>query len=132
MRDLGWLCYYLGGNIVEDFDCISACPKCDNGLSEHTSGRVYKTKDGYMIEMAVPGYEKSDINISVEENNLIIASKEEMELDYWKKPFKHVIGLPSSTVNVAKTNAHMKDGILKIKLPFDETKKPISIEINAE
>lgn len=92
--------------------------------------------DQYMIEMAVTGFKKSEISVSVEQGTLIIRSSKEnipVEMDYlyrglslrnFTKQFK-------LAEHIEVTSANIEDGILSIHLMqiIPEDKKPKLIEI---
>ena len=90
--------------------------------------RNYKTEtndDNYIVEMALPGYEKKDIELSAKDNRLTIESSEH---DAWKRSFSKSFEIPSD-VNNSKISAEMRNGILTITLPKVEQSKTKLINI---
>jgi HSP20 family protein len=91
-----------------------------------------------IVKAEVPGLDKKDINVSVNDNLLTIkgqTSKDEKEEkgDYFKREissssFARSITLPSA-VDTSKTVASLKDGVLEIKLPKTEASKQRSIAV---
>lgn len=89
----------------------------------------------YVVELAVAGFSKDEIDISLQENKLTITGKkvDAPKLNY----LHHGIGTRSfiKTIYVADTvevrGAEFKDGILRVGLEnvIPDTKKPRKIEI---
>ena len=96
------------------------------------SVNIKETADKYLVEMAVPGMQKSDFEISIDNYELSIASKiEEQKEDehthYTRREFgyaafKRTFSLPD-TVDDSKINATYNNGILAITLPKREEAK---------
>ena len=91
-----------------------------------------------LVRAEIPGVEKKDINVSLNDNLLTIkgqssTEKKEEKGDYhWHEisssSFARSVNLPG-TVDVTKTSASLKDGVLEITLPKDETSKKCNIEV---
>ncbi len=110
------------------------------------SANITEDSDSFLLEVAAPGLEKSDFNIIVEKDQLIIsAQKEEKkeEQEDLKEPgkwtrkefnyqsFKRSFHL-SDAVETNKIEASYSNGILKLMLPKREEvkeKAPATIEI---
>ena len=103
---------------------------------------IKETTDAFILEMAVPGFNKSDFVIDLENETLSISTEiktEESETkdDYTRKEFgyasfKRSFILPD-TVDGDKIEAAYTDGILGITIPKREEAKPKparSIEIS--
>lgn len=101
---------------------------------------VKESDNGYDIEVAAPGYNKDDFDISVDHNILTI--KAEMEdkqedekmqrKEFHYASFQRSFTLPEN-VNEDKIDAKYKDGILHINVPVSkkqeqEQKKTIKIK----
>jgi molecular chaperone IbpA len=109
-------------------------------ISTFPPHNILKLDDShYIVELAVAGFSKDEIDITVDDGNLVIkGEKEEKESDvqYLHKG----IGTRSftKTLRIADTvevkGAEFKDGILKIGLEniIPEHKKPKKIEIGTE
>ncbi|MEW6470187.1 MAG: Hsp20/alpha crystallin family protein [Bacteroidota bacterium] len=95
----------------------------------------------FHVELAVPGFSKTDFKISVEDNVLTISAekkeeeKEENERftrkEFSYNSFSRSFTLPQ-TVNADKVDARYADGILKLCIPKKEeakalTKKEINV-----
>ena len=103
-------------------------PSCD----------VNEGKDHYMVSFDMPGVNKEDIKIDVQENNLTISgerksSKEQndegmyyRERTYGK--FERTFVLPKS-IDVDRIEAHYENGVLNVALPKAESAKPRAIPI---
>ncbi|MDG5492006.1 Hsp20/alpha crystallin family protein [Psychroserpens sp. SPM9] len=103
---------------------------------------IKETADAFTVEMAVPGLQKSDFHIDLNNQSLSISTetKQENELqednytrrEFGYSSFKRVFTLPES-VNEEKINANYKDGILSVHLPKKEEAKqkpPRTIKIS--
>ncbi|WAC11125.1 Hsp20/alpha crystallin family protein [Dyadobacter pollutisoli] len=93
---------------------------------------VIESKEGFRIEVAAPGLQKSDFKLNLEKNQLTIsAQKEQKEEDtnekYTRKEFKYssfqrTFTLPNS-VDGDKIEASYSEGILSVALPKREEAK---------
>ena len=91
-----------------------------------------------LVRAEIPGIDKKDINVSLTDNVLTIkgqTSKEEKEEkgDYYRNEissasFARSITVPTN-VDVTKSVANLKDGILEIKLPKAESSKRRNITV---
>ena len=92
------------------------------------------------VKMAVPGVEKDQISISVDDHMLNVRGESKKETEEKKKnyyrqeirygSFARAVRLPAE-VDAAKTAADLKNGILKITLPKSKTPKAQTIKVNA-
>ena len=103
----------------------------------HTLPKVNIIEDdnGYKIELAVPGFEKNDFNIEVDDDVISISLEKEIDATttYNKREFnfgsfKRAFNLPESA-HSAKISANYKSGILNILIPKKEEAKPIPSRI---
>ena len=98
---------------------------------------IYETEEDFYLMAVMPGVEKKDVKIKMEEGNLIlmgrinyneIASRKyilkETESGNYYRKFKI-----SNSVDDSKINAVFENGILNIRLPKHERIKPKNIEI---
>lgn len=91
-----------------------------------------------LVRAEMPGIEKDNINISMTDNLLTIkgqssSEKKEEKGDYHRHEISHSsfarsVTLPGA-VDSSKANATLKDGILEITLPKNESSKRRSISI---
>lgn len=94
---------------------------------------IKENEDAYTLDMAVPGFNKSDFVIDVEDETLSISLEvtkedEKTEENYSRKEygfasFKRSFSLPE-TVEDDKIEATYKDGILSLSIPKKEEAKP--------
>ncbi|MDH4261949.1 MAG: Hsp20/alpha crystallin family protein [Spirochaetia bacterium] len=99
---------------------------------------IKENKDSYLIKAELPGVEKENVNISIEDGVLTIkgekkTEKEEkddkthrVECSYGS--FFRSFTLPRE-VKSDQIEASYKDGILKLKIPKSEESKPKQIEV---
>jgi HSP20 family protein len=93
---------------------------------------IKERDDDFVIEMAVPGYKKEDLNLEVDGNKLIVSAEISQEVDdsgenYSRKEFSYGSFTRSFTlpreVDVDKISASSNDGVLSISIPKPESKK---------
>jgi HSP20 family protein len=102
---------------------------------------ISETKDNVLIKAEMPGLNKEDVKISMQDNMLTLTGekkqeKEEKETNYHRiersyGAFSRSFSLPTS-VKSDKIRATYKDGILSITLPKTEEVKPKEIPISIE
>ena len=102
---------------------------------------IYETDKSIVIEADIPGYDKKDISIRLDDDILTISaekndSKEEKGRNYIKREryigkFERSIKLPDY-IDIEKTKATFKDGVLKIDIPKlpEKAKKIKQIKID--
>jgi HSP20 family protein len=93
---------------------------------------IKENENEFQLDLAVPGLEKENFKIEVENETLVISSevKEEQETkkdNYSRKEFsyqsfKRAFTLPDSTVS-EKISAKYADGVLKVVIPKEEEAK---------
>ncbi|MFS4416619.1 Hsp20/alpha crystallin family protein [Maribacter sp. 2307ULW6-5] len=93
---------------------------------------IRETKDAYFVDMAVPGLQKSDFQIHLDNQVLSISTeleedKEEEGVNYTRREFgyasfKRSFSLPE-TVNEGAIKAEYVNGVLSIHLPKKEEAK---------
>jgi HSP20 family protein len=102
---------------------------------------ISETKDNVIIKAEMPGLNKEDVKISMQDNMLTLTGekkqeKEEKETNYHRiersyGAFSRSFSIPTS-VKSDKIRATYKDGILSITLPKTEEVKPKEIPISIE
>ena len=102
---------------------------------------VYEKDDKVIYEIELPGVNKEQIEIKIEQGHLVISSEvrrdeEIKEEDYFRigrryGRFRRDLPLPAEIEDQAKISARFKDGILKVAVPLSkpikERAKPIEI-----
>ena len=124
--------FYLD-DFFDDFAPMPKMPKMDMKCD------IYEKKGNVHIELEVPGYDKNDIKLDVEDGILTIEAtkneeKEDEEKNYYRK--ERVFGSVRRQFNVgnidqSKIDARFDKGVLKISFPKEEkkeTKKFIEIK----
>ena len=86
---------------------------------------IIETDKEFLIEFSVPGFNKKDFSIEVEENNLKVSKlsseNDKLENKFYKRQFSYSqfekkFTIPEE-VNIDKINSIYENGILKIFLP---------------
>ncbi len=95
---------------------------------------VKENDENYIVELAVPGFNKNDFNIEVHEGKMTISSElEESEntekdgytyREFKKESFSRLFVLPEGKVDEEKVNAVYENGVLTITLSKKEEAKP--------
>jgi HSP20 family protein len=113
----------------------------DNTTSLSPSIDVNETKDAVHVRAEIPGMEKDQISIDVQNNSLVLSGEKKHEAEkkdgnvHWKEcsfgKFTRQIVLPSE-VDSSKATAEYKNGVLNISLPKVENKnrKRIEVKVN--
>lgn len=99
---------------------------------------IYEEPDAMYVEADLPGLRKDDVTVNLEDNVLTIQGQrkrqnEEKRDNYHRIErasgmFSRSFTLPS-TVDREKIDAEFKDGVLRIRLPKQETAKPKQIKV---
>jgi HSP20 family protein len=98
---------------------------------------IYETEDAFRMNAFIPGVNKENLKIKIEEENLIIMGRIDFEglrskkyvmresrLSNYYRKFKL-----SDSIDESRIDAEIKDGILTVTLPKHERVKPKVIEI---
>jgi HSP20 family protein len=103
-------------------------------LSTLPAVNVKENEDGFVLEVAAPGFEKENFDISVENGIMTISAtaetkKEEKEDNYTKREFNYTsfhrsFRLPEDTVDESTIKAAYKNGILEVFIGKKEEVKP--------
>jgi HSP20 family protein len=98
-----------------------------------------ETKDGYLVEAAVPGLKPEDLEITLENNVLTIKGEtrkesEDKQRNYHRVErrfgsFQRSITLPN-TVKADAIKAELEQGVLKLEIPKAEEVKPRKIAVS--
>ncbi|MFT3738136.1 MAG: Hsp20/alpha crystallin family protein [Breznakibacter sp.] len=99
------------------------------------AANIHETDNEFQIEVAVPGMEKGDFNVSLDRDLLTISSekrtekKEEKKGSFSRKEFSYQsfqrsFHIPQNLVDGDKIAAKYDNGILHITLPKREEVKP--------
>jgi len=119
--------FYMPNFFDDDF-----LPTLTNRTSSMPSVNIREDEKFYTLELAVPGMEKKDLKIDINEDVLTISSEsknesEESKDGYKRKEFSYSSFCRSfyipENVNRDKIEANYKDGILTVGLPKQEEEK---------
>ena len=118
------------------FDAVTRLHTVEGGQSNSFPPYNIKKLDSenYEIQIALAGFSKSELDISVEDGNLVVSGQQEKSDDEFlhkgiaERNFKRTWALAD---DVKVTGSKLKDGVLTISLVHEipEEKKPTSIEI---
>lgn len=102
---------------------------------------IHETDDSFVVSADLPGLNKDDIEIGIEDNTLIIKGEKKFEEKVPRDKYLRVertygefvrsFSLPQN-VDSTKIKATFRDGILDLTLPKKEEAKPkrIAVEVN--
>ena len=92
-----------------------------------------------IIKAEVPGLNREDIEVTVEDNTLTLRGEKKQELEVKEEQlhriereygaFSRTFSLPA-TVDADKVSAEYKNGVLTIRLPLREDAKPKQIKVD--
>ena len=116
-------------SLFSDFDSILESwvntPLTSWGKENYGKVNVVENDNNYVVEVALPGVDKQNVNIGVEDNVLTVEVKSEVEKNveeknYIRKEFSYSnfersFDLPENT-DAEKIGAEFKDGILNITI----------------
>lgn len=102
---------------------------------------IYDSKDNLLVKADMPGLNKDEIDISIEDDVLVLrgGKKEEQEKkdkgfvrkERFYGSFYRAISLPTK-VEAGKVKANYKNGVLEIVLPKAEEVKPKQIKVDVQ
>jgi len=98
---------------------------------------LLETTDGYTLYVDLPGVDKKELELNVENNVLSLkGEKKEMQeskrffrKETWAGSFRRTISLPQAA-DPAKVQAELKDGVLTVTIGKREELKPRQIAVN--
>ena len=102
---------------------------------------ISEGKEGFQLELSVPGYKKEHFNLKTEKNLLEISAQLEEEtsneptevkyirLEFTSKNFKRTFQIPD-TIDTSKIEAQYINGILTLSLPLKEESIPSTRQIS--
>jgi len=101
---------------------------------------VAETKDEILVKAEIPGVNKDDIDITVENNRLTISGEKRQEeeqegKDYYRTErsygsFRRIFTLPAQA-DTDKVKASYDDGVLTVKIPKTEVAKGKKVDITS-
>ncbi len=123
--------FYVNHLVNDLFDQIWNTDREVNSCNEKPAANIYETEDNFKLELLVPGYDKNEIEILVEKDQLVIKGEyKETEkpeykyshVEFTKGGFEKRYQL-SEKLNTEAISAEFKNGILTIILPKPEENK---------
>jgi molecular chaperone IbpA len=116
------------------FDNLINSPLYTQQAPEYPRYNIEKVENGYIVEVAVPGWNKTQISVNVHKNILTIKGekKENNEGRGWVhkgisgKSFEKHLKLDNA---LEVSSASMENGMLTIDLSYSPSSKPTSIPI---
>jgi HSP20 family protein len=126
--------FYMGSIFDDDF-----FPAMSNRSSSLPAVNIREDEKKFMLDLAVPGIEKKDLKIDINQDVLTVSSESKNESEdnrdgYKRKEFSYTsfsrsFQIPEN-VNREKIEANYKDGILSVSLPkLEEEKNNISRQV---
>lgn len=98
---------------------------------------IYENNDEILLYADMPGVEKDQVTIDVDNGTLTLSALREMRTkgaaaweEFGDVEFRRIFSVPQ-TIALNKVNAELKDGVLRLHLPKSEAAKPKKIEIKA-
>ena len=119
--------FYMPNIFDDDF-----FPVLSNRTSSMPAVNIREDEKNYIIDLAIPGINKKDLKIDMNEDVLTISSEiknesEESKDGYKRKEFSYSSFCRSfyipENVNRDKIDANYKDGVLSVELPKQEEEK---------
>jgi HSP20 family protein len=119
--------FYMSNLFDDDF-----FPVLSNMTSSIPAVNIKEDEKSYLLDLAIPGMDKKDMKIDINEDVLTISSETKNETEenkdgYKRKEFSYSSFCRSfyipENVNREKIAASYKDGILNIELPKQEEEK---------
>ncbi|MBD3368652.1 MAG: Hsp20 family protein [Candidatus Eisenbacteria bacterium] len=99
---------------------------------------ISETEDAIVVTAEVPGVSMDDVDVSVDENQLVISGEkrqeeEEKEKNYYRMErsygsFKRIFTLPRSA-DIDRVAATHKDGVLTVTVPKTEVARGKKVEV---
>ncbi len=98
-----------------------------------------KGSDQFVIEVDLPGVEKKDIEVQIEENILVVKATRKMKKEVKKEDYylmESNFGLISRSfvlpegIDTSKVEAHFENGRLRVVLEKEEARKAKSIAVS--
>jgi HSP20 family protein len=103
----------------------------DKSLERRIAVDLYDDDENYYVKAELPGLEKKDVNVDLE-NLVLTINAERLQKQGEKEQktsFSRSIDLPED-INSDKVEAAMENGILTISIPKTEAAKPKAITVN--
>lgn len=114
-------------------DVLDTMESVWSGAETHTAPTQFRETDqGYFLSVDVPGLNKSNLEIQLEGEQVLIKGKRKLKIPGAEET-EHTVSkafLLPQHVDAEKIQAHCEDGVLYLALPKHEKAKPKKIEIS--
>jgi len=97
---------------------------------------IYENDNEILLHADMPGVVKEDITVNVDNGKLSISGVRKLATtgaanweEFGDVEYQRAFSVPQ-TIDVAKVNAELKDGVLRLHLPKSEAAKPRVVQIN--
>ena len=134
-----WEPFQTFEKMFEDFPLLPVFPTFKMGWDLPVD--LYEEKGFLVAEMNLPNVDPAKVEIVFQNGNLKVfgkklEEKETKEKNYYRKEihrgtFERIIQLPFE-VKSEKTEAHFKDGVLKILMPMKEELKKQTVKVQIQ
>lgn len=102
---------------------------------------IIEKENAYIVELAVPGFDKADFNIRLDANMLTISTEKKedktvenektVRTEFSRKSFKRSFTVDEK-INTENIAAKYENGVLTLELPKKEVVRPATKEINIQ
>lgn len=98
---------------------------------------IFENEDEILLHAEMPGVKKEDIVVNIDNGKLELSGIRKLETagaanwqEFEDVEYRRSFSVPQS-IDLAKINAELKEGILRLHLPKSDKAKPRQIEIKA-
>ena len=139
-----WPAFNRLADLSEELDRFFDSPLTGFGRASQLLGAwspaldLYEDKENFVLKVELPGLNKEDVSVSIEDGCLTISGerksetkREDTEVHHTERyygRFQRTVTLPTA-VAADKVKAAYKDGVLTVTLPKTEQAKPKQIDI---
>lgn len=96
---------------------------------------IYENTEEYLLYVDIPGVNREDINIDLDNGQLTLIGNRYLEKtkgqlmeEFGSAQYRRVFSVPQG-IDLTKVDAELTDGVLRLHLPKSEAVKPRKIEI---
>jgi HSP20 family protein len=125
------------GRMFEEF--FNVTPWAEEDFNWAPRADIHETENEYLVQLDLPGLEKSDVKIKLEDGNLTVSGERKNEVDVEDEKYHRVERFHGSfsrsfrlykNVERTRIKAGFKNGVLEITIPKADEVKPKEIEID--
>ncbi|NNC87311.1 MAG: Hsp20/alpha crystallin family protein [Akkermansiaceae bacterium] len=92
---------------------------------------VYESDDGLVLRTDLPGFEKSDVDVSLADGVVTVHARRDDDDRHFYSEMKRSFRLPDDT-DAGAIEARLDHGILELVLPKSEEAKPKTLKIEVD